>query len=198
MRPRQVTDDDLLSAARACFLELGPGCSTNVIAQRAGVSQATLFKRFGTKDELLLKAMLPRGFEAIFATMQAGPDARPAGPQLVEIGREFIEFFEAMVPCVTVMHAAGVGPHKREWSEDDPPIRGRILLAAWMRRAVTAGLLRPHDEDALSIALLGAFQTIAFRRHMLNDDPFPDGSDDYLGALIGALVGGIGPLGAAP
>ena len=198
MRPRQVTDDALLSAARDCFLEQGPGCSTNVIAQRAGVSQATLFKRFGTKDDLLLAALLPRGYESIFGKMEGGPDARPAREQLIEIGHAFVGFFEAMVPCMAVLHAAGASAQGREWTVDDPPIRGRLLLADWMRRATAAGLLRRFDADAMSIALIGAFQTVAFRRHVLGDDPFPDGSASYLDALIDAILGGIGPAAVTP
>ena len=55
MRPRQFTDEDILTATQACILELGPSVSTTVIAGRVGMSQAALFKRFGTKEKLFLE-----------------------------------------------------------------------------------------------------------------------------------------------
>ena len=37
-RPRQVSDEQILEAARSCFLEHGPAVSTTVIAKRLGIS----------------------------------------------------------------------------------------------------------------------------------------------------------------
>ena len=58
-RPRTVSDDVILEAARAVFLEQGPGASTQSIADRLSVSQAALFKRFGTKRDLMIAALMP-------------------------------------------------------------------------------------------------------------------------------------------
>ena len=57
MRPRKISDEDILDVARECLLEQGVNVSTQVIAKRLGVSQATLFKRFGTKVKLLQMAL---------------------------------------------------------------------------------------------------------------------------------------------
>ena len=58
-RPRQISDEEILEGACACFLEHGPGVSTQVIADRLGISQPALFKRFNTKEELMISALLP-------------------------------------------------------------------------------------------------------------------------------------------
>jgi len=48
----------ILSAARELFAQKGSrGTTTRQIAQRAGVNEATLFRHFGTKSQLL-QAML--------------------------------------------------------------------------------------------------------------------------------------------
>ena len=57
MRPKKISDEDILEVARQCLMEQGSGVSTQFIADRLGVSQATLFKRFGTKLKLLQAAL---------------------------------------------------------------------------------------------------------------------------------------------
>src|SRR5262245_53997227 len=57
-RPRSVTDQQLLDAARGVFLESGFGGSTIEIARRAGASEALLFKRFTSKEQLFTAALL--------------------------------------------------------------------------------------------------------------------------------------------
>lgn len=60
-RTKRISDEELLALARAAFVEQGLRASTREIARRAGVSEAVLFQRFGTKTELFLAAMVPPG-----------------------------------------------------------------------------------------------------------------------------------------
>ena len=59
VRPRQFTDEQILASARKSLLEHGPGVSTAKIAKAVGMSQAALFKRFGSKEDLLIAALMP-------------------------------------------------------------------------------------------------------------------------------------------
>ena len=45
-RPQTISNEDMLAAAREVFLKHGVFGSTKEIAQRAGISEAALFKRF--------------------------------------------------------------------------------------------------------------------------------------------------------
>ncbi len=56
-RPITIKADDLLEAARQVFLKKGTQATTAQVAERAGVSEGTLFKRFGTKADLFRSAM---------------------------------------------------------------------------------------------------------------------------------------------
>lgn len=58
-RPRTISDDHILAAARAFFLKDGIVASTRAIATEAGISEAVLFQRFGTKERLFFAAMVP-------------------------------------------------------------------------------------------------------------------------------------------
>ena len=51
-RPVTISEDTILEAARALFIEKGPRATTAEIAKRAGVSEGILFKRFGSKAAL--------------------------------------------------------------------------------------------------------------------------------------------------
>ena len=96
-RPSLHSDDELLDVARDTFLEHGPGVSTQVIAERAGVSQATLFKRFGSKDALLVRALRPPEHPPFIALLEAGPDKRPFAEQLLEVLGEMDRFFQRVL-----------------------------------------------------------------------------------------------------
>lgn len=56
-RPKTISDTDLLGIARNVFRERGPNATTRDVAAAAGLSQAALFKRFKTKEELFLAAL---------------------------------------------------------------------------------------------------------------------------------------------
>jgi len=56
-RPVSISADQILDAARAVFTEKGPRATTAEIAERAGVAEGTLFKRFGNKAGLHRAAM---------------------------------------------------------------------------------------------------------------------------------------------
>ncbi len=56
-RPPKITNDEILAAARQVFLEEGMGASTLKIAEKAGIAEASIFKRFATKQALFLAAI---------------------------------------------------------------------------------------------------------------------------------------------
>ena len=94
----------IMTAAAAAFEESGPGVSLDDIARRAGVGIATLYRRFGTRTELV-KAVAEHVFAAEIATaiVEGGPDpwtdivatitrtvdAFAAHPVLVSLAREY-------------------------------------------------------------------------------------------------------------
>src|SRR5262245_42270109 len=60
-RQKTITDDEVLRIARNIFREQGHTATTREIAQAAGISEAILYQRFGSKDQLFFAAMHPRG-----------------------------------------------------------------------------------------------------------------------------------------
>jgi len=60
-RPKTISDDEVLRIAREVFRAQGHTATTREIAQVAGISEAVLYQRFGSKDELFFAAMRPSG-----------------------------------------------------------------------------------------------------------------------------------------
>ena len=72
----QDNRDRVLEAARELFSESGLGVTMRQIARRAGVGPATLYRRFPTKQELVLEAFMDefRACTAIVREAAADPD----------------------------------------------------------------------------------------------------------------------------
>jgi AcrR family transcriptional regulator len=58
-RNKEVPDDEILRRAREVFLAGGHDVPVRELAGAVGLSPATLYQRFGGKDELFLKALMP-------------------------------------------------------------------------------------------------------------------------------------------
>ena len=177
------------------FLELGPSASTTEIARRVGLSQAALFKRFGTKTDLLRRALMPPREPPFLAAVLAGPTDAPIAPQLKVVGKGILAFFHTLIPCMTILRAAGVD-HERILKSYDvpPPVRAHGALKGWLERAQALGRLRADvDVSATAMVFLGALQSRAFLTDMLGDTAFMPGGDDdaYIENLIDVLCHGI-------
>ena len=57
-RNKTVTDEEILAVARSLFLKEGAKASTRTLAKIAGISEAVVFQRFSTKENLFFAAMV--------------------------------------------------------------------------------------------------------------------------------------------
>ena len=194
-RPRQFTDDEILDGARRCFIEHGPGVSTNHIAQEIGVSQATLFKRFGTKQQLMVAALASRPATPVLGRLEAGPTDAPLLEQLHGLARDMATMFDRVLPCVMTLWAAGRNPIDL-WPDPEqaPPIRARRALAAFFAEAQAHGRMGGGDPTLLAMVFIGGMKEAAFQRHMLRDTSPATDSDPYASNLVDTFWHGVQPL----
>ena len=101
-------DEEILRVVRQCIAEQGGRVSTQYIADQIGVSQATLFKRFGSKSNLLQTAILlpPTAQKAteMMARLKAGPNDESVRVQLERLCLEMLRFFEDVLPSFASLH----------------------------------------------------------------------------------------------
>src|SRR5262245_22349770 len=121
-RPRQVSDDEILAEVRRGVLEQGPSVSLDLIAHRLNVTAPALFKRFGSRNALLLAALKPDDAAALMALLKRGPDeGRPFEPQLLEIMEAHAAFLETTVPCMSALRESGLPKEEmRELFKESP------------------------------------------------------------------------------
>ena len=180
--------------AREAFLELGPHTSTTVIAERVGVSQATLFKRFGSKDALLVQALLPREGWPMLALLSAGPGDGPMRGQLTDLLLAMAAFFDQMAPCLTALRSSGAFPPRFEGEGPSPPILARLRLTEWLVAFQARGELKATaDTEHLAVALIAICQGRALRRHVAQDTLLKDDDAAYVLAVLDMLIDGVSP-----
>ncbi|WP_438449090.1 TetR/AcrR family transcriptional regulator [Gorillibacterium sp. sgz5001074] len=93
------TECRILAAALEQFAEKGySGATTMAIAKRAGVSEKTLFQRFGSKEQLFLQTALPsilESIEPLIRREQAQSKAQleaPLAEQLFRVAQDRLHF----------------------------------------------------------------------------------------------------------
>jgi len=195
VRPRQFTDRELLDAARDVFLEHGPGVSTTLIAEAAGVSQATLFKRFGTKKALMVRALLPNQEGPHFQVLLAPPDHRPIPEQLEEKGLHILAFFNHMQPCIAMLRAdvAEMLQKLHADGQTPPPVRGLRAMQHFFDQLIADGRMKPVPTEALALTWLGALRNRSFFRHLLPSLELEGDDATYVRAFTQMLWHGLAP-----
>lgn len=100
-RHKTVTDEDVLAAARRVFEEKGHAATTRDVARAAGISQAVLYQRFATKDDLFLAAMAPPPLDLAKWLCGGAPATREIVKSHVrDIGRGLVAYLDEVGPAL--------------------------------------------------------------------------------------------------
>jgi AcrR family transcriptional regulator len=163
--------------------------SLESVARRAGVHKTTLYRRWGTREELVLEAMLDRAGERISV-----PDTGSLREDLFELARTAAA--NAATPEVAAMARAVVAqaPHdsrlaaanERFWDE-------RLALdAVIVERAIERGEVAADTEPRRVIeALLGPIHL----RLLLTGEPIDDA---FLQGIVDVVVDGCAAVSRRP
>jgi AcrR family transcriptional regulator len=191
-RPRQISDEDILTTARSMFLEHGPQVSIQVVADRLGVSQAAVFKRFGTKVELMVAALVPAP-PPFLDDLLVGPDDRPIQLQLQEMAGAMSLYFDQTFPCFAVLKSSGVNIDAAllECKGEAVPLRTHRALTTWMTIAQRRHLIRDVDPSAIATMVMGALHSHAFLAHFLGAQL--GSSADHVRRMVDVVWTGIRP-----
>lgn len=162
-RPLHYDTEQILSAARELFLERGPTVTTAEIAARAGCSEATVFRRFPTKERLFAAAVLEMDLPD-WGAMYTLSDDTSLEEQLLTIAERTVSFLLQMMPRVMMMKSAlQLTPRETLGSMDSPPplelIRHATRLFDAARRR---GWCEAPDPEVLARSFLGGLHHYAF------------------------------------
>ena len=161
-RPRRAdADEAILAAALELLGDAGvAGLSMDVLAQRAGVGKATIYRRWVSKEALILDALRMA-------------NAPVPAPDEGSVRADLLAYVDALVEVVDKGRASDVLPHLIEASCYDPQLRhsldeyllGRqVTIRLILDRGIARGeLATDTDVDLVVDVILGAF----FYRHLL-------------------------------
>jgi AcrR family transcriptional regulator len=173
-RRKRLEDDELLAIARDAFVAEGFGASTRAIAQRAGVSEAILFRRFRTKPELFFAAMVPTAPD-LHAIL--GARSRKPSRQLEEITLRVLAYFRDITP-VLVPLIAHPGFSYASFVEryPDSPVNQLVAgLQAWFSGLEQEGAVIPGAGDEVAVTVVSSMASLAlFERMGVHGGEFDD------------------------
>lgn len=193
-RPQQVSDTEILETARRCFLEQGPAVSTDVIADQLGVSSQALFKRFGSKRDLLLAAIRPPAIPPWTASLESGPNDEPLRTQLAAIVEEVSVYFAEMARRMSLIRWSGVPIEELLREYDPPPPQiGIRALAQWLERAHHKQLVRHTDFQSVAMALLGSLHAPVFLAEVLQQKQSAQSRKAYVTEVVKLFAKGLQP-----
>ena len=165
-RPRRAdADDAILTAALELLADAGvAGLSKDVLAQRAGVGKATIYRRWASKEALILDAL--RTTNAPIPVPDEG-----------NVRADLITYTDAVVERFGSDRASDVLPHLIEASCYDDQLRSSLddylrgrqaTIRLILQRGIERGELGADtDVDLVVDLILGPF----FYRHLLTGAP---------------------------
>jgi AcrR family transcriptional regulator len=187
-----TSDSDILDAAHAEFMQHGNRATTQLIAARAGISEAGLLKRFGSKEKLLVQAM------GRFIQHQVGFPAVPAAPvtqaALIGFGGEILRFFRQIIPAAVMCHAHLAAYALKELGPVPPPLVFRARVTEYFSGAVARGEIHVESPSILSAVFTGTLWQAAFFEHAFGDkELLGAGEAQFLSTLVATLWHGALP-----
>lgn len=197
-RPTVISDERILDAARAVFLERGLAATTAEVAKRAGVAEGTIFKRFATKLDLFKAAMQVELDEPEFLrTLIAASDDEDPREVLVRVGLQAVDFLRKLMPLIMMQWSSGekhLGIPAQLIGPSAPPLRFVRGLATFVDRQMRAGRMRKHDAEIVARMLMGSIQGYVFFEILLRAQAqMPIPVEDYLRGVVNVLWTGAGP-----
>ena len=192
-RPPVIDSARLLAVAREVFLERGIRATTLEVAERAGVSEGSLFHRFKSKEGLFAAAMnfdadeAPRLLQAALRDVE-GLEVREG---LVKLSTALLEIGRVALP---IMMMSWSNPKLSGGTPFDKKRAGfrEFLKAfgAYLEGKMDQGKLRRIDAEVLARTLIGSVHHYSMMRTLMEADDalIPEGM--FVRGLVDLLLNG--------
>jgi AcrR family transcriptional regulator len=196
-RPVSIKDETIIEAARQVFLEQGIQATTAAVAERAGVSEGSIFKRFKSKEELFRAAMgHPVDAPPFAHDLAARAGTGEVRELLFETGMEIVVFFRRLMPLhmMAWSNPGSDGLPKALSGPNPPPVRAVKNLAGFFEAEMRGGRMRRQDPEIVARTFLGSVHTFVFFEllYQMNGE-LPLAAETYVRGLVSLLWTGIDP-----
>ena len=161
-RPKTIENSALLGVARKIFRERGHTATTRDVAQAAGISEAIIYQRFKTKDELFYAALAP-STTSLSALLDIDMSAHSPKSYLAVFCARTKDHFRSAMPSILSL-AAHPTYGKEMMGEIHRHNRiGEIspLLVLRLKGWQEGGLIRPVNFRAFGSLVMHALHSMA-------------------------------------
>ncbi|MEH1905643.1 MAG: helix-turn-helix domain-containing protein [Nostoc sp.] len=171
-RTPRITNQQILEAARQVFLQQGFGASTLEIAQQAGISEASIFKRFSTKEELFFAAMGIPEKPLWVNELESLCGKGNLKENLIKVCFEIMEFYREILPRIMMLRSRGNAMPELGGKESRPMLDVKVL-AAFLEREINQHRLQPCDPQTVAHILVGSMMNYVFLEQMSSQVSIP-------------------------
>ncbi|MBW4644369.1 MAG: TetR/AcrR family transcriptional regulator [Goleter apudmare HA4340-LM2] len=193
----KITNQQILEAARNVFLQKGFSGSTLEIAQRAGISEASIFKRFSTKEELFFAAIgipdKPLWIQELNSLLGKGDIKQ----NLIQICHQILEFHREVMPLLMMLRSRGKALPEMGLESESKPVRDLKILTGFLEHEIKQGRLRACEPKTIAHTLLGSLMNYVLLEQMLSPpESITDLSKDdsfFIQSLVEIIWQGIAP-----
>jgi len=199
-RPPSISEDQILDAAKAVFVEEGMGATTARIAERAGISESVLFHRYKTKEALFM-AVMDRAMKVspVVESLAARVGKGDIAEHLFEIGAAMVEDAKKTMPLFI---AARMMAAASSWKLEDlqekmkrphpSHVQALKLFSGYFEAEMDAGRLRRVDSEILARTFTGSVVQHVMSKFWGGTDPagLPLSTPMFLRGLIDILLHG--------
>lgn len=160
VRPRATTDDEILAAAKAVFLEKGILATVEEVAARCHVGEATVFRRFPTKLALFHAAMDTSGEPEWAYRLGERKNRKDVRANLLELANDLLYWGRKRIPLVVMKFS-----NPTTGDRQGPPAafrRGVELMTDFMAAQVRAKAIRLRDPRVAARIFMGTVMNTVF------------------------------------
>jgi AcrR family transcriptional regulator len=175
-----------------CVLELGPQVSLDLVAGKLGVTGPALLKRFGSREELMLRALRPPEVPHFLGELSSGPTNAPLEEQLELLLTRFWEFLAEVMPRIIALRESGIS-FAKVFDKRQAPLRTNEALIAWLDIAVKKGLIEAPNTESVALAMIGSLQARAMTAHILKQSFSLEAQRAYLQDLARLFTRAVTP-----
>lgn len=194
-RPKTITDEQILDAARALFLESGHVVPTSTIAKAAGVSEGTIFKRFTNKRALFEAAM---GIRSEDLVDRAAPyfEKGEVREGIRVVAEDLLSMFRRALPRMMRMWAHPDCDPKLVMGGKEavpPPVRIMRAVAGVFAEAADSGFIACREPMMPARMIAASMHQFAFFEMVGIADQLPGDETAYIEALVELIWSGVEP-----
>lgn len=190
-RNKTITDAEILAVARSLFLREGAKASTRTLAKEAGISEAIIFQRFGTKEDLFFAAMVPPEAQ-LKAIFNVQPGQKQVQTNLNAISLRIVDYFREVMPIfLTLISHPSFNLQTFLQQHTMPAMQLSAKLGDYLNAEAALGRIHQDNVAAMVEILISHLHNLALSETIGSHQP--KDTKCAISEAIAALWNGLNP-----